>query len=86
MKIIEGWVVWDAENYCKDGNNIYPNKEYAIEAASKHYSYLGEEVDEGCVRKVKLNLWFAFSDIVSLIEDKWKIDCDLPNYHRTWRQ
>ena len=86
MKIIEGWVVWDATNWIADYTNIYPNKECAIEAAKKHSSYKGEEVDEGCICRVKLNLWFAFSDIVSLIEDKWKIDCDLPNYHRTWRQ
>ena len=56
-KIIEGWVVWDAENWVADYRNIYPDKEYALEAAKKHFSYQGEEVDEDCIRKVKFNLW-----------------------------
>tara|TARA_R100001460_G_scaffold76700_1_gene117679 strand:- start:84 stop:260 length:177 start_codon:yes stop_codon:yes gene_type:complete len=55
-KIIEGWVVWNAEAWCVEYNNIYPTKEQAIEAASKHYSYFGDDVDESCIREVIINI------------------------------
>tara|TARA_R100001510_G_scaffold52242_1_gene52771 strand:+ start:314 stop:493 length:180 start_codon:yes stop_codon:yes gene_type:complete len=56
-KIIEGWVVWDAEDWSADYSNIYPTKEQAIEAAKKHYSYIGDDdIDESCVCEVKIRI------------------------------
>ena len=56
MKKIEGWVVWNAEAWFAEYSDIYPTKEQALEAASKHYSYLGDEVDEDCVCKVSVTI------------------------------
>ncbi len=46
MKIIEGWCVWDCEAWKTDFKEVYPTKELAMEAAKKHYSYLGDSEED----------------------------------------
>ena len=57
IQIIDGWTVWDAEAWCVDYTNIYPTKEQALEAASKHYSYFGDdEITDACICRVKIKV------------------------------
>ena len=41
MIVITGWAVWDNEAWKTDFRHVYPTKELAMEAAKKHYSYIG---------------------------------------------
>jgi len=56
MQMIDGWVVWNAEAWCAEYSDIYPTKEQALEAASKHYSYIGDEITDSCIKKVKIRI------------------------------
>lgn len=74
MKIIEGWAVWDSEAWKTDFRHIYPTKELAMEAAKKHHSYMGdseEDYGDHMISPIKINLWFCYSELKSLIENEW---------------
>jgi len=46
MPTISGWAVWDSEAWRVVYSDIYPSKEIAMEAAKKHYSYLGDTEED----------------------------------------
>tara|TARA_R110002012_G_scaffold296449_2_gene493782 strand:- start:1154 stop:1354 length:201 start_codon:yes stop_codon:yes gene_type:complete len=46
MVEIAGWAIWDCEDWSVDHSNIYPTKVSAMEAAKKHYSYLGDTEED----------------------------------------
>ena len=56
MQTINGWVVWDAEAWRAEYNDIYPSKELALKAASKHYSYIGDEITDSCIIQVSIRI------------------------------
>ena len=39
---IEGWAIWNEEEWVTEYWNLYPSKEAALEAAKQHYVYPNE--------------------------------------------
>ena len=57
MKVMKGWAIFNNQDWCVDYNNIYPNKEVAMEAAKNYFCYkynddewLGDEVVEVTIK------------------------------------
>tara|TARA_Y100000114_G_C11756068_1_gene326916 strand:- start:1905 stop:2081 length:177 start_codon:yes stop_codon:yes gene_type:complete len=43
MQVIEGWAIFNNQDWCVDYDNIYPTKEKALKAAKDYFCYRHED-------------------------------------------
>ena len=55
---IEGWAIWNEEDWVTEYWNLYPTKEAALEAAKQHHLYPNEsDWHDGMVILVTINMY-----------------------------